>query len=482
MRKLIALLALAAAPLLGGCTTNPATGASTFTGGFGASQEIQTGRQQHPEILKEFGGEYPDPGLKTYVDSIGQLLARTVERHDYPYTFTVLNSPIVNAFAIPGGYVYITRGLLALADSEAELACVLAHELGHLNALHHAERQGQAMIANILVAGAAIATGSDLVAQAGGTLATGVLRSFSREQESQADELGIRYAARAGYDVSAMARFLGKLRAESQFEARRHGRSPDEVDKFNYLATHPAPIERMQHANEVAAGYSVRDPMVARDVYLGKIDGLVYGDDPKDGIVRGREFVHPGLGFRFEVPPGFSLFNGAKAVTASGPQGAAIMFDRARVAGGSMGNYVANVWGRRLNLGGAETINVNGMEAATAGARVNTQSGARDLRLVAIRGDAQSVYRFVFVTPPALTERLATDLRRATYSFRRLDPGEAAGIHPLRIRIVTVGPGDTPQSLGNRLPQDGFQQALFQVLNGPDIPFRPGEKMKIVAP
>jgi predicted Zn-dependent protease len=481
MKQVFAFLLLATAVALPGCATNPATGGTTFTGGFGASQEIAMGRQSHPEILKEFGGEYANPALKAYVDSIGQLLARTVERHDYPYTFTVLNSSVTNAFAVPGGYIYITRGLLALADDEAELACVLAHELGHLNALHHAQRQGQTLLANILVTGAAIATGSEAIGQTGGVLATGVLRGFSREQETEADELGIRYASRAGYDVTAMARFLGKLRAESQLEAKRHGKSPDEVDRFNYLATHPAPIERMQHAAQVAGGVSVRDPMTARDVYLSKIDGMLYGDDPDDGIVRGREFVHPGLRLRFEAPPGFSLFNRPKSVTAIGPQGAGIIFDQAPAGtAGSPAAYLTAQWGRNLRLSGVERIDVNGMEAATATARANTQSGPRDVRLLAVRADARTIYRFLFVTPPALTERLSADFRRTTYSFRRLAADEAAATRPLRIRVIAAGVGDTPQTLAARMPQDGYAPELFQVLNG--VPARPGEKLKIVAP
>lgn len=481
MKLVAVILALGALAPLAGCTTNPATGASSFTFGSSTASEVETGRKAHPEIVKEFGGEYADPQIKAYVSSIGQLLAATVERKDFPYTFTVLNAPIVNAFAVPGGYVYVTRGLLALADSEAELASVLGHELGHLTALHHARRQSQSLLANILVAGAAIATGSEAIGQVGGVVATGALASFSREHESEADELGIRYLARAGYDPAAATRFLNKLRAYSRLEARRHGKSPDEVDQFNYLATHPAPIERVQETTQIAARTSVRDPMTARDVYLAKLDGMLYGDDPKEGIIQGRAFVHPGMRFRFEVPAGFSLFNSPRSVAAAGPQGSAIIFDHApRPFTGSMPSYLTGVWGRNLRLAGVEAITVNGMPAATGSARANTQSGARDFRLVAIRADEQTIYRFVFVTQPGMTERLATDFRRTTYSFRRLEPAEAAAIKPLRLRIVEVRPGDTLQSMAARMPQDGFQAELFQVLNSG--PFRPGEKVKIITP
>ena len=144
---------------LSGCTTNPATGESVFTGGMDTAQEISIGREQHPQIIRTFGGEYGTPELRRYVDSVGQLLARTVERRGFKYKFTVLNSGIVNAFALPGGYIYISRGLLALAENEAEVAGVLAHELGHINALHHGRRQGSETIAGLLIAGVGIAAG-----------------------------------------------------------------------------------------------------------------------------------------------------------------------------------------------------------------------------------------------------------------------------------------------------------------------------------
>ena len=185
----LAVLGLGAS--LSGCTTNPATGQPTFTGLMTTAEEIRIGREQHPQIVKAFGGEYGSPELRKYVASIGALLARTVERKDLSYTFTILNSNIVNAFAIPGGYVYVTRGLLALAGDEAELAGVLGHELGHLAALHHAQRAGQDLLAGILITGVSIAAGRE-IAQAGDILAQTVLRGFSREQESQADDLGIR--------------------------------------------------------------------------------------------------------------------------------------------------------------------------------------------------------------------------------------------------------------------------------------------------
>jgi len=468
---------------LAGCTTNPATGETSFTGGFGESDEIRVGRSQHPQILRAFGGEYGTPELKRYVDSVGQLLARTVERRSFKYTFSIVNSDMVNAFAMPGGYIYVSRGLLALASNEAELASVLAHELGHVNALHHGRRQGENLLANILVTGIGVAAGRG-AAQLGGLVAGGVLSSYSREHEHEADQLGIRYMARAGYDPAASVAFLSKMRDEARLQARRRGKSPDEVDEFNYLATHPAPLERVQRASQLAAGTRVANPMLAGDIYLDKIDGMLYGDDPEQGFIRGREFAHPKLRFRFEVPPGFRLFNSPSAVIARGPNDALIRFDTAaKPADGPMRYYLTDIWGRRVRLSAVETLDINGLEAATGLTRGRVNGNLRDIRLLAIRKDLQTIYRFLFISRSADTARLALPFRRASHSFRLLSEAEAARLVPLRLSVARAGPGDSAVTLARRMATGGnLAPDLFRTLNGlregQDV--RPGQRVKLV--
>lgn len=213
---------------------------------------------------------------------------------------------------------------------------------------------------------------------------------------------------------------------------------------------------------------------------------MAYGGDRKSGFVRNRVFVHPALRFQFEVPPGFVMANSDRNVAARGPNDATILFDREskpQVTGVPMTNYLSAVWGRSLRLQNVERLLINEMDAATAAARVQGNNGVRDLRLVAIRYDATTIYRFLFVTQPADTAGLSEWLRRTTYSFRKLTEAEAARATPAKIRVVTVGTTDTVQSLAKRMAFDTAQEQRFRLINGlqPGDSVRPGERVKIIA-
>jgi predicted Zn-dependent protease len=486
LRLAILLLPLVS---LSACTANPATGQQSFTAFMSPEDEIQVGKREHPKILKEFGGAYEDAALAAYVGKIGDSLARLSELPDLKFTFTVLSDPKVNAFALPGGYVYITRGLLALADNEAEMAGVLAHEIGHITARHSAQRYSQAMAANIgltllgvlgQIAGAPAGAG-DLVALG----AQAALQGYSREQELEADMLGVRYMTRAGYSPQAMTSFFRKLDTHTRLEAAIAG-NPAAAERFNIMSTHPRTANRIEQAIQLARVSAAQNPRFERDHYLWRIEGMAFGDDPKQGIRRGREFVHPELRFRFTVPPGFTLFNSPNQVVARGPERALIIFDlenerKARTVGG-LAAYLVRDWGGRLSLREVESITVNGLDAATGHGRIQTRNGPMDIRLVAIRERPERLYRMVFVTPPSLTVALATEMQRTTFSFRLLSREEAAAIRPLRLKIVTVKEGDTAQALANRMPFEAHRLEWFEVLN--DLqrgqPLVPGVKLKII--
>ncbi len=481
-RAALALALLTAGAVLAGCETAPATGRAFFTGGMSAEDEVALGAQEHEKIVPQFGGAYENPALNAYVRSVGELIAKTSESPELKFTFTVLDTPIVNAFALPGGYVYITRGLLALASDEAEMAGVLAHEIGHVTARHSAERYGQAMAANIAQIGLGILFGG-IASDAAGAVGGIALTSFSREQEHEADLLGIRYLARAGYDPQAMASFLEHLLADSRLEAEMAGQ-PGKADDFNIMQTHPRTADRVEAAMREAGVKTVANPMHARDIYLNKIDGMLYGDNPDEGIVRGRTFLHAKLKFAFDVPANFQLANGRQAVVARGPQGAAIIFDRGKADGDvAMPAYLTQIWAKGAALRDVEATTVNGMAAATGQIRLDTKEGPRDVRLVAIRYDGQTIYRMLFVTRPEASAALAEDLRKTTYSFRKLNDGDIATIKPLRVRVHMVRSGETLQSLAARSPFESYALPRLQVLNGlrPDSKLQLGQKIKIVA-
>ena len=486
IRRCPALFALAlAGAILGGlsgCAVNPATGEKVFTGGISGAQEKTEGRKLHPEVLRRFGPAVGDEALQRYVDSVGQLLARTSERPGLGYTFTVVDSDVVNAFAVPGGYIYITRGLLALFDSEAELAAVLGHEIGHIAALHYARGRGQAILAQLGVLAAGIlarqvAPGSDverIVGQLGGTAAFAYLRSFSRENEYESDDLGIRYLARAGYDSGAVARMLGKLRAHGRLQAELAGRSPDKVDSFDYTATHPAPIARIRRAAARAAKTTVRDPMVAGKIYLDKIDGMIYGGSREQGFVRGRNFIHPRLRFRFSVPPTFTIHNLPQAVMASGRGGARMIFRlHPRGVSRSAAGFLRNRWSGRLSLGRIDEFTVNGLPAASAGTAARSRGGIVDIRILAVGARANMVYETVFVFPRRQGSRLEDVYRGVRRSLREMSAAEAATHRARRIAVIEARPGDTQQSLARRMAVDKRRMAHFRVLNGLD----PGDRI-----
>ena len=491
VRALLAASALAGSLLLGGCETNPATGASSFTGFMSPEKELEVGREQHPQIIKEFGGEVDDPKLKAYVDQIGQRLAKQSELPDLKFTFTVLNSDVTNAFALPGGYVYVTRGLMSLASSEAELAGVIGHEIGHVTARHTAQRYSRSVATGIAATAVgvleAVFLGTNVAGQLGQQAGQLYLAGYSRDQEFEADTLGVRYLTRGGYAPAAMSTFLAKLQAESALAAELAGK-PGSTNDVNIMATHPRTQDRVREAIAAAReqGAIATDARVGKDEYLNTIDGMAYGGDRASGFIRNRQFVHPSLRFQFEVPQGFLLINSDRNVVARGPNGSTIIFDRdtrPQAAGMTMTNYIQGAWARGARLQGIEPIKINGLDAATAATRLSGNSGTRDVRLVAIRFDGNTIYRFMFVTQPGETASLNEPFRKTTYSFRKLSDSEAANAKSLHVRVVTVGAGDTADTLARRMAFDTAQASRFRVLNGlqPNDTVRPGERVKIIA-
>ncbi len=387
------------------------------------ADEQRIGAAEHDKILAEFGGAYDDAALARYVDSIDQYLALTSSKAGSGFTFTVLNTPVVNAFALPGGYIYVTRGLLALADNEAELAGVLAHQIGHVAARHSAKGQTKGTLAGIGLAIFGAATESSSALGLGQVGASAVISSYSHEDEYEADLLGVQYLSRAGFSAQSMASFLQILKAYDGLQVKLYGQSTGAG--LDFFATHPRTEDSVRKAAQNASTVNVSEPIVAADIYLSKIDGMLYGDDPSQGLTIGQRFVPPDLRIEFTVPDGFVLLNGESAVVAHGPSGAGIKCDTGSPqSGGNMVRYIRNHWAERLNVEALQRIDVNGRRGATGVIR-GVQNGQADVRLVAIYFRKQ-VRRFTFLIPRRPGNRLGGAVQRTMFSFRSL-PSDQLG-------------------------------------------------------
>jgi predicted Zn-dependent protease len=482
LRVLIAALLLAL-PVAAAGPAAPARAADVFAPFMSEADEKRIGAEEHAKVLAEFGGAYKDAALQRYVTSLGTLLKSTTERAREEFTFTLLDSNVVNAFALPGGYVYVTRGLMALANDEAELAGVIGHEIGHVVARHPAQRYSQGVIAGLGAAILGAVTKSDVLSDVAQLGAAAYVQGFSRDQEFEADQFGIAYMTKAGFDPAAMSTFLASLESESRLAATKAGKEGGEPE-LSLFSSHPRTADRVAIAARTAAANA--DGPIARDreLYLKKIDGLVYGDSPSQGFVRGRKFMHPELRLYFEAPPGFTLGNSQSAVLGRSKQGDAVLrFDADGAARGvrSMSQYLNRNWAPSLNLRSVEDFTVNGLEAATGSTVLNTREGSREVRLVAIRGERNQIYRFMLIGAPEISRPLDEAFRDTVFSFRRLSNAEAAKLKPLRLKVHTVKRGDTPETLARRMAVEDFQLDTFLTLNGEKgARLSPGSKVKLI--
>ncbi len=494
--KIITALALASSlALTSACTqvVNPATGKSEFTA-MSPEQEKAVGKDQHPKILQQFGGAYDEGGLQAYVDEIGNRLQAVSELPDLDFTFTLLNSDVVNAFALPGGYVYISRGLMALAENEAEVAGVMAHEVGHVTARHSAQRYSRGVLAQGGVTLGAVLAGvlgggnlAKTVQEIGGTGAQAYLAGYSREQEFQSDELGVRYLTRAGYDPRAMSTFLEKLGENSELARRLAGKENAPDPSTSMFATHPRTPDRVRRAAENAAKAEATAGRIGRDEYLQRIDGMIYGTDPDQGFVRGRMFVHPKLRFAFQAPEGYRLQNTPSAVVGGDKNGNGMKFDQGQMRSSNLRDYIAREWAKELKIQNLKQINsfdLDGLPAVSAGTSGKTKDGKTvDVGLAAVQVDAGSVYRFMFISPGGASNAEARAAQETVESFRVLSAAEASRYKPKRIKVVRTQSGDSTASLARKMAVDDLPELQFEVLNGLEAgdQLPRGELVKLIA-
>ncbi len=432
---------------------------------------------EHKRLIAQFGGEYKSAALEDFLNSILTRLSAAETQPGQKYQVTILNTPAVNAFALPSGYLYLTRGLLALANDSAEVAAVMAHEIAHVTARHALARaeleKTEALKSKVASAIQSRARSQEL--QANGRL---TLSGFSREQEIEADRMGVRMIAQAGFDPFAAARFLTSLERSSAMRARLMG-GKTQASVADLSASHPSTPERIAKANDVARqitapGFGESN----REAYLALLNGLDFGDNPAEGLVRGRLFQHPKLGFEFTAPERFVLENSAKALLGlvDGGEQALRLDSVALPADSALESYLTTGWIEGLQKDSIQKRFVNGLDGAIAKAR----NGNWDFRIGVIRLDS-SVYRLIFA---AHSPALSADQRfiAAIDSFRRLSVEERVRLHPSQIAILTAAEGDTLASLSARMSGGDRSLENFMILNGLDksLEIRTGQNYKII--
>jgi len=434
--------------------------------------------REHQRILAAYNGAYEDPQLEGLLDQVVAKLVAASERPEVHYRVTILNSASINAFALPSGQLYVTRGLIALANDTSELASVLSHEMSHVTASHAAMREDQARqvaLVSRVVQDVLSDPETGALALAKSKIA---LASFSRAQELEADAIGVGIAARAGYDPYGAVRFLTSMGRNAELKSSP-GQSHIDPRAPDFLSSHPATPDRIKNAQASARqvnapGASERD----KAAYLAGIDGLVYGEDPSEGFVRGRRFLHPKLGFTFLAPEGFALDNTAQAVLGVKESGGqALRLDVVRVpAEQTLAEYLNSGWIENIDPKSIEALVINGLPAATATAKGDQWV----FRLYAVRFGTD-VYRFIFASKRTTAE-IDRAFRESVGTFRRMTLAESQAAKPLHIRIVTVGPNDTVERLAGHMAIADRAVERFRVLNGlgPGERVSPGDQVKVV--
>ena len=451
--------------LLPACATNPATGRRQLSL-VSEQQEIQMGQQADQEISAAVG-LYRDPDLESYVQRLGATLSANSERATLQWSFKVLDDASVNAMALPGGYNYVTRGLLAYMNSEAELAAVMGHEIGHVTAKHTVS-----MLSRQQVAGVGLMLGMILrpelrnygnLAEVGMGL---LFLKYSRDHEREADSLGLRYVTRSGYDPRPMSEVFTTLERVGQAEGGQAGRMP------GWLATHPAPEDRrtriaaeLQELGAPAAG------TVDREEYIRRIDGITFGPNPREGYFEQNTFYHPDLRFRFEFPRGWQTSNTKQAVGAMSPeQDAVVVITMA--AGNSAQSAAQQFFSQQgIQRGTAWRGNINGLPSVAYEFAGATEQGS--LRgIAAFLEDNGKVYQILGYAPAERWSRHQGTINQAIGSFDRVTDRRVLDVQPARIKVVNVPAGMTVADFARRYPSTVNVQTLA-LINGVADPNQP---------
>lgn len=435
-----------------GCAMNPATGERQFTL-MSEAQEIQMGREADPDIVAAMG-LYPDESLQVYLQGLGEQVAGVTERPNLPWTFRVLDDPLINAFALPGGYIYVTRGIMAYLDSEAELVGILGHEIGHVTARHSVSRMSRAQLAQVGL-GVGMILAPQLQQWAGVASASMELLflKFSRDDERQADALGVRYMGRTGYDPAQLSGVMAMLTSVTSEEAGPRG--PE------WLSTHPNPENREQTILDLAAQTEVsRDPpLVAHESYVRRLDGITYGENPREGFFRGQVFHHPDLAFSLDFPQGWRTMNSKQAVQAMSPDQDALLalsLGEGATPSAALRSFLAE---EGMQSGPISEAAVNGVPAATADFRFTSSEGTLDGRVSFLQHRGTLLMLLGYAPSSAWAARQGA-VRASLGSFRPLTDRRYLDVQPARLKVVTLS---RSASLSYVLDQEGAGDRIEEV-------------------
>lgn len=472
-KRIINFVATVVLLIVSACATNPVTGKKDFML-MSKAQEVAMGQQSDPEIVNYFG-LYEDKSLQRFIEEKGQQMAAVSHRKDLKYQFKIVDSPVVNAFAVPGGYVYFTRGIMAHFNNEAEFAGVLGHEIGHVTARHSAKQYSKSMLAQVgLIAGMVVspefAQYADVAQQGLGLL----FLKFGRDAERESDKLGVEYSTKIGYDAQEMAEFFQTLdRISSQSGGEK---APD------FLSTHPNPQDRYQDVQKMAADWKKKTDAgklkVNRNSYLKMIDGIIYGDDPKQGFVENNFFYHPVLKFQFPIPPTWAFQNTPQQVQMAPKEGDAMMAMTLAQGESLQAAAQSLVQNNKLTVIESKQENVNGFPAIALIAEPQPQQGQgqqqqrqqqqqQSIRaLIYLIQYGGNIYQIMGVTSANNFNNYFSTFNSVITNFKALNDPEKINRKPDRIRIKSVKrSGTLAQALSElNVKQEKIQE--LSILNG----------------
>ncbi|WP_266205533.1 M48 family metalloprotease [Pontibacter kalidii] len=468
--------------LFNSCATNPVTGKRDIVL-MSEEQEIALGAQSDPAVLAQFG-LYEDKALQQFIQQKGQAMAAVSHRPELKYEFKIVDSPVINAFALPGGYVYFTRGIMAHFNNEAQFAGVLGHEIGHITARHSVQQQSKATLAQVGLIGAMVI--SPEIAQLGDVASQGLgllFLKFGRDDERESDELGVEYSTKIGYDATEMADFFLTLQRQ---QAGSGSAIPD------FLSTHPNPADRYTRVHELAAAWKKKENLttakVERNEYLKRIDGIVYGEDPRQGFVENSVFYHPELKFRFPIPSNWGYLNSPQVFQMAQKEGKAMM--NLMLVPGETLEAAAQALMQGYNLQPVESksTTVNGLPALAIVADQQPQQQQQQQQpvirtLTYLIRYGNNNYSLMGITTADDFDNYFQTFSNTMQNFAELTEADKLNRKPERIQIVTVQQTATLSQIlqNHNIKQDRLEE--FAILNGMELTDRveKGTMVKVIS-